>query len=605
MRQPAQKRLPRRHKLILAFALLGLSFVAIGTLFFWILQPQPKPYKPGEQVEGVTRSLERKIPTDHARITFRDVAKEAGLLFTHFHGTRSTQLPEDMGSGAAWGDYDNDGDWDLYVCNIAGPLTLSAQELAASPAGNKLFQNNGDGTFTDVTSLSGLDLKAWSMGAAWADYDGDGNLDLWVTTFGANLLYRNDGKGRFTEVSKAAGVGDLKGFWAGVSWSDYDRDGDLDAYVCGYVQYKFDPRDLSKAALQYEAAVPYTLNPSSYRPERNLLFRNNGDGTFSETAKRAGVENPTGRSLSAAWCDFDQDGWPDLYVANDISDNAMFRNLGNGKFADVSHSAWVADYRGAMGLGIGDWDNDSDLDIFITHWIAQENALFNNLLFTPANPDAKAKKMLFIDVADQVGLGQIALDYIGWGTSFFDYDNDGRQDLLVVNGSTFQDERDPRRLTPMRNLLFQNKGEEDGFFEVGEVSGEVFRKPRVGRGAAFADYDNDGDVDCAIVNHSEGLSLLANEGGNQNHWIKVKVRAGRKNLCGLGARVKIVAGGWRQAQEIGAQSTYLSQNACEAHFGLGKSTQVERLTVVFPSGKIRELKALEANQTVTVSEDER
>lgn len=598
----SRKQLARRHRLIIKYSLIGLTLVTLGALSIRLLDPQPEPYQPGDTVEGITRSLDRDIPADHARVRFTDAAPEAGLDFVHFYGTRSTQLPEDMGSGAAWGDYDGDGDLDLYLCNFAAPLTATEQELRASPAGNRLYRNNGDGTFTDVSAESGTGFQGWSMGAAWADYDGDDDLDLLVTNYGTNILYRNEGGGRFRNVSQTAGLSRHHGFWAGASWSDYDGDGDLDLYVCGYVRYHFDPADRSRATLQYQAAVPFTLNPSSYPPERNLLFRNNGNGTFTEVAEKCGVDNPGGRSLSAAWCDFDQDGWPDLYVANDISDNAMFRNLGKGKFADVSHQAWVADYRGAMGLAIGDWDSDGDLDIFITHWIAQENALLNNLLYTLANPDKKAPKMLFIDIADQVGLGQIALDYIGWGTSFFDYDNDGREDLFVANGSTFQDERDPRKLIPMRNLLFQNKGEEEGFFEVGKVSGEVFAQPRVGRGAAFGDYDNDGDVDIVVVNHGARAWLLRNDGGNRHNWLKVRVRGSRQNLQGIGARVEVTAGGRIQAREIGAPSSYLSQNPFEAHFGLGRAARAERVRVTFPGGAVRERTDVSANQTVVIEE---
>jgi hypothetical protein len=579
----------------------GLVIVVAAGVVVFRTRPSPKPYTPGEQLEGVTSSLGREIPQDYPQITFTEVGKQAGIDFTHFAGSRSSQLPEDMGSGAAWGDYDGDGDFDLYVCNFTGPLTM---DPADSDAGNKLYRNNGDGTFTDVTKEAGVDFRGYSMGAAWGDYDGDSDLDLWVTNFGTSILYRNNGDDTFTDITERAGVAGVEGFWTGASWSDYDRDGDLDIYICGYVQYRFDPLDMEKVSLQYQADIPFTLNPSSYPPERNLLYRNNGDGTFTEVAKESGVDNASGRSLSAAWCDFDLDGWPDLYVANDISDNAMFKNLGKGRFVDVSHDAFVADYRGAMGLGVGDWDNDGDYDIFITHWIAQENALLNNLLYAFGEAEAKAERMFFMDISDHSGLGQIALDFVGWGTSFFDYDNDGLQDLLVVNGSTFQDSKDPKVLIPMRDLLFWNQGEEKGFFEVGQVSGTILAEQRVGRGAAFADYDDDGDVDVFVVNHGGAAMLLRNDGGNRNNWLKVRLRGSGKNGHGLGAQIELVAKGKRQVQELGAQSSYLSQNAFEAHFGLGQLQQVEKLTVVFPSGKKVSRDGLAANQTVLIQENE-
>ncbi len=596
-----RKQLPRRKRLLIRYAVLGLVIVAAAVVVVLRTRPSPKPYTPGEQLEGVTSSLGREIPPDYPQITFTEVGKQAGIDFTHFAGLRSSQLPEDMGSGAAWGDYDGDGDFDLYVCNFAGPLTM---DPAKSGVGNKLYRNNGDGTFTDVTKEAGVDFRGYSMGAAWGDYDGDSDLDLWVTNFGTSILYRNDGDDTFTDITEMAGVAGVEGFWTGASWSDYDRDGDLDIYICGYVQYRFDPLDMEKVSLQYQADIPFTLNPSSYRPERNLLYRNNGDGTFTEVAKESGVDNASGRSLSAAWCDFDLDGWPDLYIANDISDNALFRNLGKGRFVDVSHDAFVADYRGAMGLGVGDWDNDGDYDIFITHWIAQENALFNNLLYAFGEPEAEAERMFFMDISDHSGLGQIALDFVGWGTSFFDYDNDGLQDLLMVNGSTFQDSKDPKVLIPMRDLLFWNQGEEKGFFEVGQVSGTIFGEQRVGRGAAFADYDDDGDVDVFVVNHGGAAMLLRNDGGNRHNWLKVRLRGSGKNGYGLGAQIELVAKGKRQIQELGAQSSYLSQNAFEAHFGLGQIQQVEKLTVVFPSGKKVTRDGLAANQTVLIQENE-
>jgi hypothetical protein len=596
-----RKQFPRRKRLLIRYAVLGLVIVAAAVVVVFRTRPSPKPYTPGEQLEGVTSSLGREIPQDYPRIIFTEVGKQSGIDFTHFAGSRSSQLPEDMGSGAAWGDYDGDGDFDLYVCNFAGPLTM---DPANSGASNKLYRNNGDGTFTDVTKEAGVDFRGYSMAAAWGDYDGDRDLDLWVTNFGTSILYRNNGDDTFTDITEMAGVAGVEGFWTGVSWSDYDRDGDLDIYICGYVQYRFDPLDTEKVSFQYQADIPFTLNPSSYRPERNLLYRNNGDGTFTEVATESGVDNASGRSLSAAWCDFDLDGWPDLYIANDISDNAMFKNLGDGRFVDVSHDAFVADYRGAMGLGVGDWDNDGDYDIFITHWIAQENALLNNLLYAFGEPEAKAERMFFMDISDHSGLGQIALDFVGWGTSFFDYDNDGLQDLLVVNGSTFQDRKDPKVLIPMRDLLFWNQGEEKGFFEVGQVSGTILGEQRVGRGAAFADYDDDGDVDVFVVNNGGPAMLLRNDGGNRQNWLKVRLRGSGKNSYGLGAQIELLAKGKRQIQELGAQSSYLSQNAFEAHFGLGQLQQVEKLTVVFPSGKKVSREGLVANQTVLIQENE-
>jgi tetratricopeptide (TPR) repeat protein len=588
----------------------GSGFAALAALIL-LLRPEPEPYTPGTEAAGsdeITRRLERDLPPDLPAVRFADAAGEAGLRFRHFRGRRSIQLPEDMGSGAAWGDYDGDGDADLFLVNEEGPLAPDRGDAAAAPARSALFRNDGDGTFTDVTEAAGVGAGGLGMGAAWGDHDGDGDLDLVVTRFGTNLLYRNEGDETFTEVSARAGLSGPEGFWTGASWADFDRDGDLDLYVCGYVRYRFEEAAARTSTRQYDAVVPFTLNPSSYPPERNLLYRNDG-GAFREVARQAGVDNPAGRSLSAAWGDLDADGWPDLYVANDVSDNALYRNLGNGRFEDLSHAAWVADYRGAMGLGIGDHDNDGDLDLFITHWIAQENALYQNLR---QGPGGGAGPLRFLDVADQVGLGQIALDFIGWGTGFFDYDNDGRLDLFVANGSTFQSEDDPSRLIPMRNLLFWNGGSERGFFEVGRASGAPFALENVARGAAFADYDGDGDEDVAVVVNGGEARLLRNDGGSARGWLRVVLRGpapprraapGRRATTthATGARVTLIAGGSTQVREVGAGPSYLSQSPPgEVRFGLGAAARADRLEILWPDGEAQTLTDLPARATVAL-----
>jgi hypothetical protein len=593
----------RRRRLIVKHTLISLSIVAATMAVILIVRHRPKSYTPGEAVEGITSELARQIPPGYQPVRFTDVTRKAGIDFAHFHGTRSTQLPEDMGSGAAWGDYDGDGNLDLYLCNIAAPLTATPEQVAASPASNRLYRNNGNGTFTDVTERANVGFRGTGMGAAWADYDNDGRLDLVITSYDRIVLYHNRGDGTFEDVTLKGGLDKFRGFWTGASWTDYDKDGNADLYICGYVKYDYKPEYAGKASRQFTELVPFTLNPSSYSPERNLLFHNNGNGTFTEVAKKVGVDNPDGRSLDAAWADFDGDGWPDLYVANDISESKMYINQHSGRFKDVSHQAWVDEYRGSMGLAIGDWDRDGDLDIFITHWIAQQFALFSNLRYTKGA--AAPGRLRFQDVADMVGVGQLTLSYIGWGTSFFDYDNDGQLDLLAVLGSTFQEEKDPRHLVPMKNLLFWQKNPDEGFFEVGEVSGEVFRQLHIGRGAAFADFDNDGNVDVLIMNHSGPPLLLRNEGNPHHNWLKVRVRGTKSNRSGFGARVEIETTEGVQYQEIGSQPSYLSQNALEAHFGLGGATQIRRVSVRFPSGAVVERTALAPNQTVLMEETAR
>ncbi|HLV81224.1 MAG TPA: VCBS repeat-containing protein, partial [Chthonomonadaceae bacterium] len=498
----------RQRRLILTggFTALFLAVVAAGLA----LRPHPAIYVPGEKVAGITSSLGRGLPADYPGTTFSDVTRQAGITFQHFYGKRSSQLPEDMGSGAAWGDYNNDGYPDLFLVNEAGPLTMTTEQVKASPARCALYHNNGDGTFTDVTDKAGLGgLKGCFMGAAWGDYDNDGYEDLFITAYGENRLFHNDGNGHFTEVTKKAGVGGLKGFWTGASWGDYDRDGRLDLYICGYVKYHSPrPEEAGATSKQNDTDVPFTINPSSYPPERNLLYHNNGDGTFTEVARQAGVDDPSGRSLSATWCDFDGNGWPDLYVNNDVSMHAFYRNLGNGHFQDISVSSWACDYRGGMGIAVGDWDNNGQMDLFLTHWLAQEKALYHNMWAQNAGMKSK-DRLRFIDISDQVGLGQSTLDYVGWGTSFVDFDNDGRLDLVIANGSTLEDPGDHTRLVPMKNQLFWNGSRQDGyfehngsdrgFFEVEDMTGDALRQPNVARGLAVADYDRDGAPDMVIT----------------------------------------------------------------------------------------------------------
>ncbi|MFQ5505545.1 MAG: FG-GAP repeat domain-containing protein, partial [Planctomycetota bacterium] len=454
------RRTGRRRRQLLLRTLLPGVLVIIVALAWLLLFPSGKKarYTPGEAVPGITRELERRVPEGFAPVAFREVSREAGIDFTHFWGCRSIQLPEDMGSGLAWGDYDGDGDPDLYAVNQAGPLT-ERESWGKSPASSRLYRNDGNGTFTDVSARAGLEVRELGMAAVWADADSDGDLDLLLTHYGSMQLYRNDGDGSFTDVTREAGL-EERGYWSGASFGDYDRDGDLDLYVCGYVHYTFDPADRKRTSSAYASVIPASLNPSTYKPQHNALFENDGEGHFADVTERAGVANVAGRSLGAAWCDFDEDGWLDLYVANDISDNVMYRNLGDGTFEDKSHASWVADYRGAMGMAIADWDSDHDLDMFITHWIAQENALYVNLLSEQKSLKSSGDQgfVQFQDDADQMGVGQIALDYIGWGSDFLDFDNDGRLDLFVVNGSTFQEKDRPDRLVPMRNLLFWNGG---------------------------------------------------------------------------------------------------------------------------------------------------
>ena len=594
------KKLPKRKRRIVITALSGAAFLAASTAAILYAGRPDAPYRPGESADGITDALARDLPTHYVPVMFTDVSAEAGITFHHFSGTRSSQLPEDMGSGAAWGDYDGDGWLDLYVTNLAGPLTMSSVELAETDATSRLYRNNGNGSFSDVSDLAGVAYRGWANGAAWADIDNDGDADLVLATYGSLVLYRNNGDGTFTDQSHRSGLGDFEGFWSGASWADYDRDGLLDLYVTGYVQYREMSRDIPSH--QYDIENPASINPSSFEPERNLLFHNRGDGTFEEIGLEAGVSNPEGRSLAAAWVDVDEDGWVDLYVANDVSDNVLYRNLGVGAFEDVSHQARVADYRGAMGIAAGDWDGDTDMDLAVTHWIAQENALYTN-----QRVEDRARGvdpvLRFVDDADRRGVGQIALDYVGWATSFLDFDNDGRLDLFVVNGSTLQERDNAARLVPMNAQLFWNAGPDSGYFDVSPVSGAYFSERHVGRGGAFADYDRDGDVDLFVVNHGGRAALLRNDVRTDANWLAVRLEGRSSNRSAVGTRLRLVAGSSVQIRQVGAQASYASQSTLVEHFGLGSMPRVDSLVIDWPSGLRQVLTDLPARQELHIVEE--
>lgn len=593
--------LPKRKRQVLVTATLSVGFVAASLLAVLVASRPQTAYTPGEQSEGITSNLERKLPSTYVPVHFTEVTSEAGIDFRHFDGKRSSQLPEDMGSGAAWGDFNGDGWPDLFVANVAGPLDAPPETMQRSPSSSRLYRNNQDGTFTDVSMAAGVDFRGWANGAAWGDIENDGDVDLVVSAYGELLLYLNTGDGTFRDATQEFGLSGLIGFWTGVSWADFDRDGWIDLYVTGYVRYE--RSEHGARSLQYDVENPTSINPSSFPPERNLLFRNLRGQQFEEIGLKSGVSNPEGRSLSGAWFDADEDGWVDIYVANDVSDNVLYRNRGDGTFEDISHSARVADYRGAMGIAVGDWDGDTDQDLVVTHWIAQENALYVNRL-TQDRAAGRFSSVRFVDEADRFGLGQISLDFVGWATSLFDYDNDGRLDLFIANGSTLQDRADPSRLVPMPAQLFWNAGPKEGFFDASSVSGTYFSREYVGRGAAVADYDRDGDLDIFVVHHGQGASLLRNETNGRSAWLAVTMEGTTSNRQGLGAQIRVVAGDLVQVRQVGSQSSYLSQNDVTQHFGLADETIVDSVIVRWPSGAYQVEANIPASQHVRLVEPE-
>jgi len=621
-----------------AWTIFGLlALVLIGAIVAWRIhkENEPEEYTPGEASKDITSVLERAATSDatpkpkavqramasrglEARTIdplvktgtslpagapaplLTDVTKAAGLgSFRQFQGPRSSQLPEDMSSGLAWGDFDNDGFDDLFVVSGGGSLDLPDSQLAPS----WLYRNLGDGRFEKVKEFPELRIRG--MGAAWGDYDNDGRLDLVVSSYDRIYLFHNNGDGTFTDVSHKAGLDRYRGFWTGVSWGDYNRDGYLDLYVCGYVKYKRDEQKAATSSTQFGLEVPFTLNPASFEPERNLLFRNKGDGAFTETAKELSVDNPDGRSLSALWHDFDGDGWPDLYVANDISENKLYLNQ-HGKFVEAGRNAWVEEYRGSMGLAAGDFDRDGDDDLFISHWIAQGYALYQSLL-SEQNGMANGSELHFTDVAANMGIGQPSLQNIGWGTSFVDFDSDGWPDLIVANGSTFeQKEARPRQLVPMPSFLFWNA--QGNFFDDLAPWNRSLSQSHVSRGLAVADYNHDGAMDVAVIDHGEGMRLLRND-IPQGNWAEFRLhnrvpQSGAPLGFGDGATAIAWIAGVPLRRTVGS-SSYLSEDSHRLHIGLGAATKIDRLEVHWLQGQKETWTNLGANQIWDITQGQR
>jgi enediyne biosynthesis protein E4 len=582
----------KRQQLLVKWLWLSIAVLVLLGAVILLVQYEATP-RPGDDVEGLTSVLTRNSTADMASFQFDDVRQAAGIDFHHFPVQRQSLLPEDMGSGLAWGDYDGDGYVDLFLTNFGG----SIQTSSSIPGRSALYRNTGDGTFVDVTEVQGLSQPTYGMSASWADYDNDGDLDLYLCNYGQNILYRNDA-GWFVDVTDQAGV-PAETFSAGSAWGDYNHDGHVDLYVTSYVDFQYRESDAEQVTRHYGSETPFTLNPSTYSPLTNYLYHNNGDGTFTDVAPGTPLENPEGRSLGAVWFDFDQDGQLDLYVANDVSDNGVFHNLGNGEFADIGPSSLAADYRGAMGMAVADYDRDDDLDLFVTHWLAQENAFFENMYSENWKDKEGKRRLFFMDSAEMIGLGQISLKMVGWSTGFADFDNDSLLDLWVVNGNTLEDAEDNSRLKAQQVQLFRQQ-EGKGFFEVGQQASSALAEPVVGRGGAHADYDGDGRVDVAILVHGGQPLLLRNVTKGDNHWFTLRLRQTGGNTHALGAKVWLRSGGVTQMAQLGADGAYLSQSDTDLHFGLGQNALVDELTILWPDGFQEKHTGLNADQIVAL-----
>ena len=522
---------------------------------------------------------------------FMDVTEKAGIHFKHSNGkTEHKHIIETMGSGVVFFDYDTDGDADLYFVN-SGNIPQEKQDTQQAKLGNVLYRNDGNGQFTDVTEMTGTGDTGYGMAAAAGDIDNDGDADLYVANFGQDTLYRNNGDGTFTNITETTGIdNDLWGIAA--VYLDFDVDGDLDIFVVNYLVY-----NLSMPITTFKGIVGYG-HPRSYEGTPDVLYQNNGDGTFTNIAETAGVTNSAeGRGMAAITCDYDADGFPDIYVTNDTNRNFLYHNNGDGTFTDESlfigvgyNESGVAE--GSMGVDSGDYNGDGWFDFIVAN--SEKTTLYKNedgLFFADATADSK--------------LEQPTLPFVGFSPLFLDYNNDGHLDLFCANGhpqdviGTLTD----HETYAQRDQLFQNRG--DGtYMDVSDTAGAYFTEALVGRAAAIADYDNDGDIDIVIMNSNQRAVLLRNEAGNMKNWLGIKLVGTRSNRDGIGAKVTVVTDEMTQIMGVKSGSSYASGSDTRLLFGLGENQSVEKITIVWQSGMTQELERVSSNQILKIVESE-
>jgi len=528
---------------------------------------------------------------------FTNIAPAAGVTVTHVNGASPARhLPEIMGSGGLLFDYDNDGWTDLFLVD-GGSLVDRAVNGRAR---HRLFHNRGNGTFEDATSRSGIVHTQYGMGTCAADYDNDGFVDLYVTNVGPNVLYHNTGGRSFADATRTAGVG-WSSFGASCAFADVDRDGFVDLFVVNYVDARLDNNVFCGDAA---ATLRVYCHPLNFAPLASVLFHNNGNGTFTDISQKAGIGSHRGNGLGVVIGDYDDDGWLDIFVANDTTPNFLYHNEGGGVFKEVALPSGVSVAsdgrpRAGMGTDFGDYDGDGRLDLFVTNHELETHTLFRNL-----------GKGLFAETTTESGLGVETLPYVGFGAQFLDYDNDGDLDLAIVNGHVMNNSGHfrPGSKEAQRKLLFRNDGPSTGsgqgarFREVGRTAGPGFAAEAVGRTLVAGDIDNDGDLDLLVTNNGGPVELLRNDGARQNHAIVMKLAGTRSNRSAIGARVRITAGGVTQVREIKAGSSYLGQGDLRVHVGLGRAARIDRLEIRWPSGTMETVQDAAVDQLVTVTE---
>ena len=526
----------------------------------------------------------------HAQPQFSDQTAAAGITYRNvFGGPEKQYILESHGSGAAFFDHDSDGDLDLYIVNGA---TFATYRDRSGP-GNALYRNRGDGTFVEITRQAGVGHAGWGGGAAVGDTDNDGRPDLYVTNYGANVLYRNRGRDRFADATRAAGVGGDQ-YSASAAFFDYDLDGDLDLYVANYVVFDAERRPAKPELCTFFGGLRVYCGPKGLVGAPDVLYRNEGDGAFTDVTQASGVAVANRYyGLGVVPADCDSDGDPDLFVANDETPNVLFQNQGDGTFQDVALIAGVAyngdgDVEAGMGADFGDYDGDGDPDLYVTHFFTETNTLYRN-----------EGGMRFADVTTTVGLAAPTVELLGWGTRFFDYDNDGRLDLFVANGHVYpQVDRATTGATYRQpNQLFRNEGDA-GFVPV--PAGPGLAQAKVSRGTSFGDYDDDGDIDLFVVELNDAPTLLRNEGGNAGNYLVVQVLGREDNRAGVGTRIGLLAAGQRQWRTVNGAGSYLSHSDLRAHFGLGAAQTIDRVEITFPNGSTYAVENVPANKLLVV-----
>jgi hypothetical protein len=519
---------------------------------------------------------------------FRDVTSRSGInAYITSGGPKKSYVLEVNGSGACWIDFDKDGWIDLYLVN--GSSVDALQGRIRRQYTNHLYRNNRDGTFRDVTASAGVAGRGWGFGCVAADYDNDGDTDLFVTNLGPNILYQNRGDGTFADVAGKAGVAGGDIWHTGAAFGDYDLDGRLDLFVPGYL--RFDPRKPELKTCEYEGIRVHACGPIGYPGDADTLYHNNGDGTFSDVTSSAGVaDRKLYYGFQAVWDDFDNDGGLDLFVANDSNPNYLYRNKGDGTFEEIGAQAGVAysadgKEMSSMGVAAGDYDRDGWMDLFVTTFDNDNYILFHN--------DGGGN---FSDVSYPSGVGEPTVPFLGWATFFFDHGNDGLLDLACFNGHVYPEVDGRGRRSYRQPLqLFGNLG--DGRFrDISSESGFTALGPQAARGGAYADIDNDGDLDFIVSNMDGKPMLVGNAGGAVNNWLRIEMEGKTVNRTGVGARVKITAGGVTQYATLRAGESYLSSHDPRLHFGLGKAREAQ-VEVRWPGG-LPELFTAAANRTV-------